>query len=161
MSNRYLEEIPYKDQSKEKQRLLGIKRKQNEEKNRVAEEKLEEQPPISQPQTDIQREKKCRNPKKREFDELQGDYALLKLLKKGKITEHEFDAAMGIDVEDNFANGQRNPQESEVDGKDAQFPDQTDAGGKKKNRPNTTRGSKIAQKRGRRGVNKKLRNKLL
>lgn len=160
-SERYLEDIPFKDQGREKQRLKGIKRKLEEESKLNTDEKLVERRPVSQPQKEAPREKKCRNPKKRDFDELQGDYALLKLLKKGKITEKEFDAAMGIDLEDNLGSGQKHVMELKPATKDDQSRDTGAAAVHKKNGSGVIKKGKGSQNRRKHGVNKKLRNKLI
>ncbi|GMH40472.1 hypothetical protein BSKO_08376 [Bryopsis sp. KO-2023] len=152
------DKIKFRNGAREKQRQKGIKRaREKEEAARIArsnEAKCRTEPGSRQEKLPP-KEKKCRNPTKRDFDELQDDYALLKLLKKGRITEKEFDKAMGVEVEEGHVGMQ---VES---GKLMEEEEEGEASPKKKIQKSSgkNKGRKVG-KTGR-GGNKKLRKSLL
>lgn len=51
---------------------------------------------LQQPEAHLPAAKRRKQREREEMEELQKDYALLKQLKRGKITAHEFDVAAGL-----------------------------------------------------------------
>lgn len=161
------DDIPFKNSTREKQRLQGVKAKNAAiaQQENMEESNLHLQLSESQNKNELLREKKCRNPKKRDFDELQGDYALLKLLKKGKITDKEFDEAMGFDFDDTSAivaenNNSKQTSNSALEQKPIHDPS-TEEGNKHMSARHKGFAKTSNRKNKRRGINKKLRRKLI
>lgn len=55
---------------------------------------------LQQPDAHLPAAKRRKLREREEYEEMEKDYALLRKLKKGKITAHEFDVAAGLSSED-------------------------------------------------------------
>eukprot|EP00803_Ostreobium_quekettii_P000918 evm.model.scf_621EXC.6 EVM.evm.TU.scf_621EXC.6 scf_621EXC:66270-74354(-) len=96
------EAVKYRTKCKEKVRRATMK-KRREAAAAAAAAKVVEVKKRMGSQDDAARKKRPRNARRQNIEECLDDYVTLKRLKKGKITEHEFDEAMGVDL--NAADG--------------------------------------------------------
>ncbi|KAL2634811.1 hypothetical protein R1flu_006290 [Riccia fluitans] len=137
-----VDKIKYKDKAREKQRLKNLKEK---ESNR---ETKEENVHVSKEHSDLPKPaavQKKKNSKKRhldqsrrDLDDLENDYRMLKKLKKGLISEEEFDLATEVDGERTSAADQKKEENASKDSSSARK--------KKKLMPSDTRRKSSKQK---------------
>ncbi|KAL3693013.1 hypothetical protein R1sor_006664 [Riccia sorocarpa] len=98
-----VEKIKYKDKAREKQRLKNLKEKEScKEIKEFKDHKSQKYSNLSKP-GEVQRKKNSKkrhlDQSRRDLDDLENDYRMLKKLKKGLISEEEFDLATDVDGE--------------------------------------------------------------
>jgi len=98
--------VPYKDKNRERQRVSGLAKKKAEREASIvasAVKKQAHQKAAAAPRLTAAKRRQLEN--RQELGEMNDDYALLKKLKKGKISEREFDVAAGLTDDDDDGGG--------------------------------------------------------
>jgi ATP-dependent RNA helicase DDX55/SPB4 len=107
--------VPYKDKNRERQRVSGLAKKKAEREASIAAsavKKQAHQKAAAAPRLTAAKRRQLEN--RQELGEMNDDYALLKKLKKGKISEREFDVAAGLtDDDDDGGSGGEDGDEEE------------------------------------------------
>ncbi|KAI7845551.1 hypothetical protein COHA_000842 [Chlorella ohadii] len=87
--------VRFRDKAREKQRQAVLKQRAKD--RQAATEQVQSQPrqrQAPQPEVHLPAAKRRKQREREEMEEMEKDYALLRKLKRGKITAHEFDAAV-------------------------------------------------------------------
>lgn len=97
-------QIKFKQQQKEKVRLANmVVKREKRQKEKEEREKLEKERREQKKKAEPKRRRKRKNKEmKEEWDDLQNEARLLKKLKQGKITQREYEIAVGEREEDSF-----------------------------------------------------------
>lgn len=95
----------FKDKGREKQRQAALKQRQKQQEDAPARQKHARQPRPAAPQPEVHlpaaRRRKLQE--RDDIEEMQSDYALLKKLKRGKISTRQFEVAAGLTDSDSDA----------------------------------------------------------